>query len=349
RMQSAAGDAGRAADPSAATARVASATSSTAASTTTGAALKVVGGLGALGLATGAILGATVLRNDDSAVAAAVVEIDVQSGRTFDCPGGASAGSLQPGDRVFVVGRNDVGDWSALRDPSSIGRTVWIPAESLRPDDDPIEVPVIDCDSDELFAADAPETTETPETTIEDTSTSLPEPTDALPETSTTTTVASQTTTTAPSQTPTTTQGGGVAPVPTPAPTPSPPATAATTTTVAPPPPDTQPPTIGQASASPSEIFQTNLNCAKTSTLAVSAADNIGVTSVTGTFGTVPGSPLAFSLQGGQWRATFGPASGLAQFAQPVVTITITARDAAGNQTSTSTSVKVWGPGWCIE
>ena len=65
--------------------------------------------------------------------------------------------------------------------------------------------------------------------------------------------------------------------------------------------------------------------------------------SVTGTYSGLAGSPLAFSLQGGQWRANFGPFNGLApNYSQPI-TITITARDAAGNQATTQVQVRVWG------
>lgn len=78
--------------------------------------------------------------------------------------------------------------------------------------------------------------------------------------------------------------------------------------------------------------------------ISVNASDDIGVTSVTGTYSGLPGGPLAFSFQGGQWRATFGPFGGLAPSFGQNVTITIRARDAAGNQSAPAqTSVQVWG------
>jgi hypothetical protein len=99
-----------------------------------------------------------------------------------------------------------------------------------------------------------------------------------------------------------------------------------------------------QAGSNQSEIFPSQpAGCASSATITASASDNVGVTSVTGTYGGgLPGS-LNFSPQGGQWRATFGPFNGLAPNYSQLITITVTARDAAGNQASTQVTVRVWG------
>lgn len=131
RMKQAAERAASQADPAKAAARLSAVTSS--GTLVTGTVLKVIGGLGALGLATGAVLGVTVLEDDSPAAAAAVVDIDVQQGRTFDCPDGTPVGALQPGDRVYVVGRDEGGNWAALRDPGALGHMVWVPMASCDP------------------------------------------------------------------------------------------------------------------------------------------------------------------------------------------------------------------------
>ena len=163
RMRSAAEHAGAAADPAAAAARVAAATSSSPAAGVA-ATLKIVGGLGLVGLVTGALLGATVLQPDPT-VDASAVGIDVRSGATFDCPGGSVVGTLRSGDRVFVVGRNDSGDWSALRQPDRIGIVVWVPAEALQPDTEPLDVPVVECTTSQVGVAAPTDTEPVPDTT----------------------------------------------------------------------------------------------------------------------------------------------------------------------------------------
>jgi hypothetical protein len=69
------------------------------------------------------------------------------------------------------------------------------------------------------------------------------------------------------------------------------------------------------------------------------------VTSVTGTYGTLSGSPLNFvSGDGELWGGvTFGPFFGLDQSFDQVIGITITARDAAGNTATSSVNVRVRG------
>jgi|GEM_PF-2896445 len=313
RMKDAAQAAGSGADPSAASAYVAA---NAARAATQGAApLKLVGGLGAIGLVAGAVLGATVLRpSDDGVAAAAGPAIEVSHGSTFDCPGGAVVGSLQSGDRVFVVARDEAGEWSAVRDPRALDVVVWIPAAALDPDGGAtVDVPVRSCAEAAVSLGSVPSTTTT--TVVESSSTTSTTVVEA-----TTTVAATVASTVAPTVAPTT-----------------PPTTA----------PDTQAPTL-QVSSNQTEIYDTSWpECANEAQLSAFASDNRGVVAVTGTYSGLPGSPLTFSLSGGTWRANFGPFSGLAFDAEPVIAITVRARDAAGNL-SNPVVVNVQVNGTCV-
>jgi len=66
---------------------------------------------------------------------------------------------------------------------------------------------------------------------------------------------------------------------------------------------------------------------------------------VTGTYSGLSGSPMAFANGGGNlWTATFGPFSGLNFLFDQTITISIVARDAAGNTSGVTTaSVRVSG------
>lgn len=316
RMKQAATDAGRSADPSAAAAHLASTTASTA-TVATPAVLKVVGGLAALGIVTGAVLGATVLRSDQSADAATAADVNVQAGATFDCPGGAAVGSLQPGDRVYVVGRDDSGEWSAVRDPAATTRVVWVRETSLVPDDDPGDVPIVECDDDALVAGTAPDPSVADtvvDTTIEDVSTSVAE---SLPESTT------PPATTAP---PTAT---------TQAPGPTPPTTAPPTVPTTP--PDTQPPTIQNVTVvyPPNQDFLRFAFCvADTATVRVQATDNVAVTAVSAT--SAHGNVAAFQQVGNVWTATFTPT-----VLVPTASVNLTVSDTRGNQASRSQGITI--------
>jgi hypothetical protein len=122
------------------------------------------------------------------------------------------------------------------------------------------------------------------------------------------------------------------------------------TTTLA---PDTTKPVASSPGRSPAAIYDSaadSVNCPETSTLTVTATDNVAVTQVTGTYSGLAGSPKAFSNSGGNtWTATFGPFSGLASAYSQSITITIVASDAAGNtSTAVQTSVQVDGAGNCL-
>lgn len=297
----------------------------------TGPKLWLLGVITVVALAAGTLAGATVLSpgaDADDGTAASTGGVDAASeastnpaapmvGAAFDCPGGAEVGRLRAGDRVYVVGRDESGAWAAIRDPRDIADVVWVERAALVPDAD-LDVDVVECD----------------------------EPTPLLPpaatETTTTTTVpgAPSTTVASPPKpgTPTTTapgtQPGTGATVTT--------TTSAPTTTAAA--PDTQAPTL-QLSADHSEIFRDDPYCARQAVLTAIAADDVGVTAVTGTYSGLPGSPLTFTRTGGSpangtWTATFGP------FTSPTtqdVIITVTARDAAGNSRNAVVTIKYWG------
>ncbi len=276
--------------------------------------LKLVLGLGVAGLVGGAVLGATVLRRGSDADVAAAAAIDVAHGATWDCPGGAVVGDLRSGDRVYVIGRDEAGEWSAIRDPRALDSVVWVPAASLEPDsDDRADVPVRTCEQASVTLEAAPDTTASG---------------------STTTTTIAATTTLAPSDSSTTTA-------------PTVPTTASPTvpsTTTAPPQPDTQKPNV-QASASEPEIYDVKWagDCPTTSTLTATATDNVGVVGVTGTFSGLAGSPITFTRSGGSWRADFGPFAGVPTGANQLVSISIVARDAAGNTSNPAVvTVRVW-------
>lgn len=123
------------------------------------------------------------------------------------------------------------------------------------------------------------------------------------------------------------------------------------TTTVPSTVPDAVKPTLGQPGRSPSQIFDSGCGAAfaQTSNISVTATDNVAVTQVTGTYSGLGGSPLSFTKGGGNtWTATFGPFTGLALMYEQNITITIVARDAAGNTSNpTQISVEVNGAGTC--
>ncbi len=354
RMRNAAEQAGTNADPAAAAARVASATSSSAAGAAT--TLKIIGGLGAIGLVAGAILGATVLR-PEADVAVIAAGIDVRGSATFDCPNGATVGSLRSGDRVFVIGRDDGGTWSAIRRPDHIDTVVWVPVNVLSPDDEPTDVPVVDCtDEPELLVAALPSTesveSSVPDTTLPDSIPESTEPEETVPTTSQPgpSTTVPRTSTPTPPPTP-------AAPPPAPNPTAPAPATTApppapTTTSPSPPPPpaDTQQPTL-QASTSSSKLAPAGSVCptyTTAATLSVSAQDNVGVSSVNASWGPSPSgstnlSRVGGNAQNGTWQATIGPFNGVPpEFAQNI-TVTLAARDSAGNARSTTLTIFVVG------
>ena len=79
--------------------------------------------------------------------------------------------------------------------------------------------------------------------------------------------------------------------------------------------------------------------------------DNVGVTSVQATWSGLPGSGVQLTKSGASsWSGTFGPFGGAVPSGQSrTVTITLTARDAAGNSATRSVGpVQVFDIGSCL-
>ncbi|MEQ1699390.1 MAG: hypothetical protein ABMA25_04730 [Ilumatobacteraceae bacterium] len=272
---------------------------------------RLLGAIGAVGLVAGGALGFTALQPaDDTNAGGFGATVNVQRYSMYDCPDGAAVGTVYPGDRVYVIGRNDAADWVEVRDPRDQTQQRWLPAVAVDPDA-VRDVPVVPC-NEEIALTPAGAST----TTIETTTTST------VPETTTSTTIVE---TTVPTTVPATVP-------PTPPPTPA---------------PDTQQPIVAQGTRSPAEIYDGSWSsyCDISSALTVVATDNVGVTQVTGSYAGLGGSPIGFVKgSGNTWTATFGPFVGLpGSYSQDIV-ISIVAKDAAGNtSTATTVTVHVWG------
>jgi len=229
---------------------------------------------------------------------------------TFDCPAGATVGALHSGDRVFATGRDDSGAWLEVRAPRDQRARVWVEARYVTPDNDTAGLDVRSCDEqgEVAFAPAAGDTTAT-------TTPGAPAP------------------------------GGGTPARGTPAPgTPAPGGGSTgggSTGGGSPAAPDTAGPTITSASVTPGEIWEQDgggILCGakpRQATVAASANDPSGVASISASwaFGTVN--------QTKNVPATFGPFPYLTvpDNTTSTITITITARDTAGNASSTTRQV----------
>lgn len=205
--------------------------------------LAIVGGLavGTAALVGGVLLGvsgAVDLVGDEGAAPAVVTPTggDDSGGGSagavayFACPNERELGELHGGDRVYLTGRDESGDWVELRSPLDASIPVWVRAEVVDPDGD-ADLPEVDCDLTELALGATPTTT--PEETPEQTTTTTTE-VDDEPATPTTTRPSTTPTTSQPPVTPTTT-------------TPQ-----TTTPTTSPP----APPVIGSRSVSPAPMVE---------------------------------------------------------------------------------------------
>ncbi|MCH7585471.1 MAG: hypothetical protein IH941_10025 [Acidobacteria bacterium] len=294
-------------------------------------------------------VGARALFDDEgvesSAAAARAVSI-----LAYDCPGGEPIAEMTGGDRLFLMARYGDGDgWLRTRDPRPPHVAWWILASAVDPDAPASTLPEAACGDelpDEAGIDGTVESTEDPATTttaLDDTTTST---TTSAPGT-TTSTLAGTTTTTAPGTTTTTAPDTTTTTAPD------------TTTTTA---PDTTPPTIASKSATPDEIWEQDglvVSCPsendRQSTISAVVTDNFGVMSVTASWSDPDGIQNApMSVVGSNYTSTFGPypAGEWDPFNtfpyDHSVTITITARDAAGNKSSTTVSVTVWEIGHCL-
>lgn len=343
RMQAAADGAGAGANPSAVAQTVAS-----QAAAGPRPSLRLIGGLGAAGVIVGGVIGFTALKPAESAGATTVI-VETQRYSLYDCPDGGLRGTALPGDRVYVTGRNEAGNWLELRDPRNQSNRAWVPAGAVDPDA-VVDVPVVQCNpAVELMASVATSSTTVVETT---TTTAIPETTTTIAPNAVPTTVPVTTKPTVPATAPPTVQPTVPPAVKPTVPPTAPPTAPPTVPPTAPPtlPPDTQKPTLGKAAATQAKIYDSSwsANCASISVITVSAADNIGVTSVQGTWSKVAGSPRQFVKGAGTtWTMTFGPFSGLASGFNQAIQISIVARDAAGNA-STAANVTITLSGECL-
>ena len=194
----------------------------------------------------------------------------------YSCPGGVAVATLNRGERVLALSRNDDASWVSVRDPRAIGTTVWVP------------VGLVVVDDGEGAVSDLP---------LGD-----PCPTVSLP--------------------PGLVEEAPPAPAPGPGPAP------------APVPTDTTAPVISAGTFSPNPVYGTQANqggCPTSTTVSITATDDVGIASVTGTTTAGPagaqitqishsGSTYVFKYQidyeGGSTGAIIG----------------FTATDAAGNQ-----------------
>ena len=100
---------------------------------------------------------AALLLRDDDETAAAVAALG-EAVFTTDCPDGEVNGSLEPGERVFVIATDGSGRYVAIRTASG---QRWVDASSLRPDVafDDLALPVVACGSTDLLVLEGAEGT----------------------------------------------------------------------------------------------------------------------------------------------------------------------------------------------
>lgn len=226
----------------------------------------------------------------------------------FACPSTGAVGELHDGDRVYLTGQDDSGDWVQVRSPLVATSRVWIRGELVDPDEQ-IDLPIASCSDEvgELALADGAAATTTTTTEpvdkepdpAEDTTTT----TTVAPSTTTTTAPATTTPTTTPPRTTTTT----TAPITTTTTTTTPPTT--TTTTI-------PAPVIGQISESPGSIREVDAiapstNCSNnpndptTSTISLGAI-NASTATMSWSVGGSSGSK-SMTQQGQGFSAVLGP------------------------------------------
>ncbi len=287
----------------------------------------LLGGSVIAGLIVGALLGLT---GAASLVGEPAVLADAAVASYFDCPDGDALGTVTRGDRVFITGRDASGDWAEIRSPNAPNTRVWMRAHQVLPDGDTTDLPVFACNVpvEAVAAAVTTVTTATPETTA----------TTEAPETTVTTEAPTTTETTATTQAP-------------------PP----TNTTVA---ADTTPPSIGQQQASPGTIWELdggafNITCSppepRQSTVLAVVTDDGGIASVTASWTDALGTHnVGMAAGGNTYTATVGPypadtweAVSVAPF-DHTFTVTMTARDTSGNESSVAVNVTAIEIGECF-
>lgn len=290
-------------------------------------------GLAVAGLVAGGATGATgVLRSDPTAVTVALDRVAYAR-----CPGGEATGAFHRGDRVLAVVRSDDGAWLGVRSPVDVARLAWVEKRFITSDGSTSELPVDDCEPHGVVEVAGVIAAEPPTTLAV---------TDSVP-VGTSTTVPGATTT-APSG-PGTTAGRGVVTTH-PVVGTSPPATSPPTPGTTAAPGDTTAPVIGAISSTHSSL-RASTYCGNNfwqAGIATVVTDNVGVATVTLSW-SVNGaarndeagvSSKAMATQANNYSATIGKFPGPNATATAQLLLTVTARDAAGNQsTRTLTTV----------
>ncbi|MDZ7677512.1 MAG: hypothetical protein U5K29_03055 [Acidimicrobiales bacterium] len=226
----------------------------------------------------------------------------------FACPNTGAVGELHDGDRVYLTGQDDSGDWVQVRSPLTSTSRVWIRGELVDPDEQ-IDLPVATCSDEvgELALVDPTVTTTTTAEPVDE------EPDEADGSTTTSTVAPTTTATTAPA---TTTTVAPPPPTTTTAPTTT--TTSTTTTTTAPTTTTTTAPApvIGQISESPGTIREVDAiapstNCSSNPTDPTTSTISLGATNAsTATMSwSVGGSSGSKSMtqQGQGFSAVLGP------------------------------------------
>jgi hypothetical protein len=236
------------------------------------------------------------------------LEVGLDAVDYASCPRGAVIGALHRGDRVLATARDESGEWLEVRDPRDLDARVWVIARFVAPDGDTKHLPVGGCAArGALTIGPAPPITTTP----------------GLPGAPTTTTTAVVGGGTAGGSAPSSSPGAAPGPAPVPA-------------------GDTTLPSIGVSSASPAAIYDKPGTCsvATTSVVRVPVSDDTAVQSVTIAWHLFNRSGQATaSFVNGQYQATVGPFDAPVGGVLPAFAdLTVSARDAAGNQAQSSTS-----------
>jgi hypothetical protein len=133
----------------------------------------------------GAVIGAALGASGtiDLLAESAAVSPGADGASYYECPAGLSLGTLYRGDRVYLTGRDDSGEWVEVRSPRHLDDRVWLRAAHVEADA-AVALQVRSCQVPVVAIVD---TTTTSSTVAADTTTST-----------TSTTVADTTTTTVP-------------------------------------------------------------------------------------------------------------------------------------------------------
>ena len=317
-----------------------------------------------LAVASGIVVGGVFGLFGGGGTPSTAATVDINAVPVYACPGEGEVGTLFRGDRVLITGRS--GDWVAVRNVRGSNERVFVRADYVDPDADISGLPEENCDDAGMLTLagvpiDATATTppDTATTTVAPgttTTTTVP-PGSTTSTTSTTATPPSTTTSTSTTTLPPTTTSTSTTTLP---PTTTTTTTSTTTTTTQA--PDTTPPNIANGNVTPGQIWEQDglgiscpANTPRDATITAFVTDNVAVTSVTATWTDPLGNQsVPMTRSGDTYTATIGPyAAGTWDPANlfpydHAVTVTITARDAAGNKKSTTVLITVTEIGQCF-